>query len=206
MASAESEPHDIIVIDDDTDAETVALHSPSQELWRKRRHTDYSFSEYEALFDDPTLPDASAPTAAAANQEIHAVFEVESTEIKALKAEVRHLKQRNIELEAKQRAELSRKKEQIRTLKAEVNDVSINHCFHGSIRLGKIHVPLGTFTCQAHMAKLNPAARFYVRHPHKKIPLVGPPGSRGDLKRISYFTKSLKNHQELTQRKCLEIS
>ncbi|QSS61688.1 hypothetical protein I7I51_03865 [Histoplasma capsulatum] len=138
MASAESEPHDIIVIDDDTDAETVALHSPSQELWRKRRHTDYSFSEYEALFDDPTLPDASAPTA------------------------VQPLKK----------------------------------CKTASL----------TATCQAHMAKPNPAARFYVRHPHKKIPLVGPPGSRGDLKRISYFTKSLKNHQELTQRKCLEIS
>ncbi|EAS30333.3 uncharacterized protein CIMG_05812 [Coccidioides immitis RS] len=133
MASTEAEPRSVIVIDDDTDAETP--RSPPRELRRKRRLVDYSLPEYEALFDGPALLNSSASTTsqppkkrkipnlkvvlATANQEIHTIFEAESAKIGDLQEEVRRLKKSNTELEIKHRAELIRKNEKICKLEAE---------------------------------------------------------------------------------------
>ncbi|KMU91769.1 hypothetical protein CIHG_09642 [Coccidioides immitis H538.4] len=135
MASTEAEPRSVIVIDDDTDAETP--RSPPRELRRKRRLVDYSLPEYEALFDGPALLNSSASTtsqaaeetqntqleSSSANQEIHTIFEAESAKIGDLQEEVRRLKKSNTELEIKHRAELIKKNEKICKLEAEVSEL-----------------------------------------------------------------------------------
>ncbi|EER43786.1 conserved hypothetical protein [Histoplasma capsulatum H143] len=120
MASTDSPRdglHDTIIIS--SDAEMDEHQSPARNLRRKRPCTDYSYSVYEALFDDPAPSELLKPpkkrkipnldtVLETANQGILDIFKVEHAKRKALKEEVQHL-----------RAEMTRKDELINELETK---------------------------------------------------------------------------------------
>ncbi|OAX77537.1 hypothetical protein ACJ72_08163 [Emergomyces africanus] len=103
MASADSPRdrlHNTIIIS--SDVKMNEHQPPARKLRRKRPRTDYSYSVYEALFDDPDTFELWQPlqkhkisnlnmVLETANQGILDIFKVEHAKRKALKEEVQHL-------------------------------------------------------------------------------------------------------------------